>query len=308
MIERTWRPSGGVIAAVVVLLLIGLWQLTSGIRGTVDVLDAEPTVPTVALTEVEETTLEGPWSRVDLPGGSRLRNVWEVGGTLYTTGWDSGTRQTVVWSSPDGAIWRSLPSDADQFEGAAVYGMIGFDGLVIAVGARLISDHPVFDQVAVPAVWRSVDGRTFFPVAGLDVDFWAPSGAESPEAFIVGGFTSIQAYGDGVIVGGWEGVGDLLTGNGDTNGGLWFSQDAVTFAHSVDARDTLGGPGTIVRTLTSDGEALVAGGASSGVATVWTSVDTATWVRVAGSPEQGSSALGDGRPQRHDHHGQGSDR
>lgn len=72
MIERTWRPSGGVIAAVVVLLLIGLWQLTSGIRGTVDVLDAEPTVPTVALTEVEETTLEGPWSRVDLPGGSRL--------------------------------------------------------------------------------------------------------------------------------------------------------------------------------------------------------------------------------------------
>ena len=291
MIDHRWRPSGRLIVLMVAVVLLGLWQLTSGIRGTVDVLDTEPTVPTVALTEVPEATLDGPWSRVDLPGRTRLRNVWDVGGTLYASGWDSGARKTVVWSSPDGALWRPLATDEDQFDRAAIYDMIGFDGLVIAVGARLVSDHPVFDQIAVPALWRSFDGESFIPVVGLDVAFWASSDAESSEAFGIGGFTSVKTFGDGLIVGGWEGAGDLLTGNGDTRGSVWFSEDGVSFVHSVDASDTLGGTGTIVRTLTSDGEALVAGGASSGRATVWTSADATSWMVVAGSPEQGSSVL-----------------
>ena len=278
----------GVVAGVVVL---GLWRLTAGIDGSTDPPDAEPTVPTVLLTSTADVSLDGGWSRVDLPGRSRLHDVWEVGGTLYASGWDAPARQTVIWTSPDGAIWRQVAAEDGQFSDAVVYDMIGFDGLVIAVGSRRVNDHPVLEEVAIPAAWRSADGETFVAIDDLDVELWVPEDSGSPEAFIGGGFTSIQEFADGLLVGGWEGFADLLTGTGDTRPGMWSTVDVTTFTRLADGfgveEDTTG----IVRALTTDGQSLVAAGASNGAASLWTSGDGVDWARIVADDGVGSTAI-----------------
>lgn len=278
----------GVAAGIVVLLL---WRLTSGFDSST-AQDVEPTVPTVvAAEEVDDFSLDGGWSRVDLPGAARLRNVWEVGGTFYAAGWDSDAQATVVWTSPDGAVWRQIQVEDDRFDDAVIHDMTGFGGQVVAVGARIVGDHPVLGAVAVPEMWRSPDGESFFPLVGADIEFWIPEDAESPESFIAGGFTSVQAFGDELLVGGWEGVADPHTGVGDTRPGLWGTVNLSEFTRRGEgiALDDEAG---IVRTLTTDGEFLVAGGVSVGTAHIWTSADGLSWEQAVVDAEVGSVALG----------------
>ena len=285
---RRFRPPGVAVVLLIGVVLFALWQLTSGIRGTGDVLDGEPTVPSVVLPDIEAVSLDGSWSRIDLPGRSRLRNVWDVGGTLYASGWDSAARTTVVWTSPDGAVWRPITSDDGPFDNATVYDMIGFDGLVIAVGTRLVTDHPLYEEVGVPAVWRSFDGEAFFLVAGLDVGSASP--ALDSDVFLTGGFTSAHLFGDGLVVGGWEGIASALTGAGDEIPGVWQTEDAVTFTHVANESGSFVGGG-IVRDLAVDDDALVAVGVLDGSAAVWTSVDAESWERVVTDSEFGSAAI-----------------
>jgi hypothetical protein len=284
---RGRRPSWRAVTLLVVVVLIGLWRLTSDISGTVDVEDGEPTVPTVVLTAVEEVALDGGWERVDLPGRGPLRDVWDVGGTLFAVGWDDAAQRTFMWSSPDGVIWLPLPAEEGNFDASIINDMIGFNGLVIAVGARMLPGDGDSPPIVVPSVWRSVDGEAFFPVTALEVELWP----EEAAVVVAGGFTSIESFGEGLIIGGWEGAGDLLSGDDATLGAVWQSGDAVTFTHSVDAPDSLGTEGSIVRTLVSDGESFVAAGESSGRASVWVSADGSSWDLVVISSEEGSSAM-----------------
>ena len=293
MIEptRRWRPSWQVVTVVIVLVILGLWKLTSGISGTPDAIEDEPTVPSVVLTGDDQIALDEDWVRVDLPGRSALRDVWEVGGTWFATGWDDADQQTVVWRSPDGAVWRPLPAEEDQFDQSVIHDMIGFDGLVIAVGVRIVDDSTSSDDTdasrTIPAVWRSADGESFFLVGGTAVEFWGESSGE-PNA---GGFTSIEAFGEGLIVGGWEGQADLLTGAGPTRGSVWQSTDAVTYSHLVVSDDALGVDRAVVWALVSDGGTFVAAGEEAGTASVWVSADGASWEHVVASDEPDTSAI-----------------
>ncbi len=287
---RSRRVPPALVGLVLGLVVVGLWQLFAGIDGTVEGL-SEPTVPSVVVPEVAEASLDGEWSRVDLPGRSRLRNVWEVGGTLYTAGWDPGTRETVMWSSPDGGVWRQLPSVDGYFDSAVIYDMIGFDGSVVAVGTRVVRDHPVFDEVTVPAVWRSDDGQAFVPLGSLAVELWVPTDTEAPEIFVAGGFTSVEAFGTGLVVGGWEGDADPLTAVGATRGSVWLSEDGLSFARVSDLPEPFGPEGSIVRSIRSDGESLVAAGVSDGAAAIWTSNDGLEWNQAVADDELGSTAV-----------------
>ena len=87
MIEptRRWRPSWQVVTAVIVLVILGLWKLTSGISGTPDAVEDEPTVPAVVLTGDDQIALDENWERVDLPGRSALRDVCTF---LMATGYE----------------------------------------------------------------------------------------------------------------------------------------------------------------------------------------------------------------------------
>ena len=279
----------GVIGPVAGLVVIGLWQLTSGSGGSTDALDAGPRAPAVVLPSPEEISLDRRWSRVDLPGRSRLRNVWEVGGTLFAPGWDGSARRTVVWTSPDGAIWRQVVADEGQFDDAAVDDMFGFDGLVIAVGSRRIDDHPVLPGIVVPAVWRSFDGEAFSLEDALEVQAVPGDGGEPTITTASGGFTSAEVFGEGLLVGGWQGPADPLTGNGDTRPGMWRTVDTIRFTPSgVGVDDDTPG---IIRALTTDGQSFVAAGASNGTATIWTIADGVEWIRTIADGDIGSSGV-----------------
>jgi hypothetical protein len=103
----------------------------------------------------------GSWSVADLPAAAgQVTGIAEIGDRLIAVGHGlPDDRSGFIWESTDGQSWRAVQA----IEDAALYDVVGGDGVVVAVGARLDAE-----MNATAAAWSSTDGTTWEPadVAG----------------------------------------------------------------------------------------------------------------------------------------------
>lgn len=119
-----------------------------------------------------------------------------------------------VWLSSDGQSWERVP-DQDAFQRSRVNAIAERDGVMVAVGSRLVDGNDV------PAAWRSSDGRQW---SRVDL---------SP---LVGAIEDVAAGPEGFV-----GVGSST--DGELHATAWHSADGETWAmQTLD--ETAGGVAT----------------------------------------------------------------
>ncbi|HET6951612.1 MAG TPA: Hsp70 family protein [Acidimicrobiales bacterium] len=209
----------------------------------------------------------------------------------------------VAWTSADGGAtwapaWSAAPDDAPA---AAASGVTTWADGLVAVGwvaaagpAAPGGDPPAGaptpgagepDGDSQAAVWRS---------AGGDPSLWErlrPSGLEGAAAL-----HDVVADGTGVVAVGR----DLTDDTGDGDGGVWRSDDGVSWRRI--ATTGLGGPGRqeLHRVmLTDQGRWIAVGRQMRGASTapaVWVSDDLSSWAETGGHPGAGGDGAGGGVP------------
>jgi hypothetical protein len=277
--RRRIAPIALVIALVAVAAVVVLF-LTGGIAGSDD--EAAEQVLAAADTTADPEILNDGWFRIDLPGTASLRQVWDVDGTLYAGGWDAAAARAVLWRSADGRDWQEVAARDGSFSGAIVNDVTRFEGITLALGARLVQIEPDGQAVPVPTVWRSSEGDEFLLAESVELS--GPDGTPVE----VGGISDVVRDGDRLVAVGWTGAAPLLEGSGSTRGGAWTSLDGVTFDSMATRSEALDRIGTSLRSVTTAEDRLIATGDVEGRAVVWRTAEDGTWEVSA------SGAVGDG--------------
>lgn len=254
----------------VVVALFGLWQLASGVRGSTETTEApgEDQFATAVADAVDAAELNGGWVRIDLSGRADLSRLAQLDGVLYAAGWNESEFRSELWRSEDGLEWQRIADPDGQFESAVVNDFVLFDTAVIAVGTRL-------DGAEVrPVVWRSPDGQEFVALNDEQIELWTdgPGGQ--------GGMTSVVISDNRLVAAGWSGAGDVVTGEGDTQGAVWVSETGKIWARAFDDPGPFAAAGTLVSALEASPDGLVAVGAAGAAGAVWESQDATVWTPV----------------------------
>ena len=209
------------------------------------------------------------WERHEVePADDGVSEVMAAGqrdadGNVLTVGWvgEGVASDAAVWQH-DGEEWtRSLPDamggDHQQW---------AFAVAANEAGTLVAGGENAWGEVR-PRLWFTPDGSSWQSVDGGPGGPFDASGDES--------VIDVTAVGGGFVA-----VGSTGTGS-DQDGAAWFSPDGTTWSR-VDA-PTLGGPGRQrLESVTSTGEAVVAGGYGSdgsdqGKPFIWQSPDGEEW-------------------------------
>lgn len=170
--------------------------------------------------------------------------------------------------------WFRVPHDEGVFGGSAMRDVtVGGPGLV-AVGATAGVEGPSAGATAdtVAVVWTSTDGITW-------------SRVPHDEAIFGGAVMhSVVAYGDGLVVVGFDASRDL-------DAVVWTSTDGITWARLANDETVFGG--AEMWDVAVGGPGLVAVGSGDSGPAAWTSTDGITWSRVV-DDEAGVEAAGSG--------------
>lgn len=210
-------------------------------------------------------SLAGEWIPTWFPGEGRFDAVARSpgGGWVLAQVSNRGGTSTTLWRSPDGSTWEMLTSVEGTVTGLAP----GPEGGVIAVGAVVDGDPFREALVTSPTVWL-VDESGIHPLA---IELPGGSG-------VVADVVTTQ----GVLVAvGWTGQAMLWpelspTPDPFNEPAAWWSVDGTRWQPAeIDTEGLVGGA---MASAAAGPELMVAGGAGSGSARLWESMDVGrTW-------------------------------
>ena len=201
------------------------------------------------------------------PAGNTLYMVGSTRVKTQVLSASDAITKTQIWSSSDGTTWSQGkdPLIPDGFVPRAL-GTDGTGGLLL-VGYVLASG----DNVVVPQIWHSTDGRTFKAgqLAG------STSISEPEIVSVASGSRAFVALGDHQGTGAYEGL------------DAWLSTDASSWTRVALPQSA--GYQALSISAWSKGFAAVGVAVGKGTASVWTSPDGANWTKNA---DVGAIAIG----------------